>query len=77
LKVLKNEQRDEYIELFIDAQNKVEKNNQAQWRQRAQLANQIKDFAGLISAEKLHQFYVPKFFDLCLDDVASVRVEAS
>jgi hypothetical protein len=29
LQVLKNEQRDEYIELFIDAQNKVEKNNQA------------------------------------------------
>ena len=77
LQVLKNEQRDEYIELFIDAQNKVEKNNQAQWRQRAQLANQIKDFADLISAEKLHQFYVPKFFDFCLDDVAQVREEAS
>jgi hypothetical protein len=53
LKVLKLEQRDEYIELFIDAQNKVEKDNQAHWRQRAQLASQIKDFAELISAEKL------------------------
>ena len=61
----------------MDAQNKVEKNNQAHWRQRAQLAVQIKDFADLISASKLNQFYVPKFFDLCLDDVAQVREEAS
>lgn len=27
----------------------------------------------LISADKLNQFYVPKFYDLCLDDVATVR----
>ena len=34
---------------------------------------QIRDFCDLISPEKLNQFYVPKFYDLCLDDVAKVR----
>lgn len=70
LKVLGVDQRDKYIELFIEAQNKVEKNNMANWRYRTQLAKQIKEFSYLISAEKLNQFYVPKYFDLCLDDVA-------
>jgi len=32
LKVLKSEQRDQYIELFVEAQNKVEKANIANWR---------------------------------------------
>lgn len=34
LKVLKENQRDQYIELFVEAQNKVEKANIANWRQR-------------------------------------------
>jgi len=31
-RVLKTEQRDQYISLFVDAQNKVEKQNIANWR---------------------------------------------
>lgn len=34
VKVLKMEQRDQYIEMFVDAQNKVEKTNVANWRFR-------------------------------------------
>lgn len=34
LKVLEEKQRDQYIDLFVDAQNKVEKANIANWRQR-------------------------------------------
>ena len=33
-RVLRTEQRDQYIELFVEAQNKVEKANIANWRQR-------------------------------------------
>ena len=73
LQVLSQEQRDKYIELFIQAQNKVEKANKSQWRQREQFAIQISELCALISADKLNQFYVPKFYDLCLDDVATVR----
>ena len=32
LRVLKQSQRDEYIEVFIDAQDKVEKENITNWR---------------------------------------------
>ena len=67
------ERRDEYIELIVDAQMKVEKNNNGQWRERQQQAYQIKEFSSLISQEKFNQFYVPKFFELCLDEVAQVR----
>jgi hypothetical protein len=77
LKVLRADQRDQYVDLFIEAQNKVEKANIANWRQRQQMAGQIKEFAALISPEKLDQFYAPKFFELCLDEVAQVREAAS
>ena len=77
LKVLKKPQRDQYVELFVEAQNKVEKANIANWRQREQLGIQIKEFAQLISSEKLDEFYAPKFFELCLDEVAQVREKAS
>ena len=73
LRVLKTEQRDQYIESFVDAQNKVEKTNVANWRYRQQLALQIIDFSKLISSAKLDQYYAPKFFELCLDEVAEVR----
>ena len=77
LQALKFEQRDQYVELFVDAQNKVEKINVANWRYRQTLALQIIDFAKLISAFKLDQFYAPKFFELCLDEVAEVREVAA
>ena len=38
LQVLSQAQRDQYIELFIQAQNKVEQANKNQWRQREQFA---------------------------------------
>jgi len=38
LRVIQKDKRDNYIELFIEAQNKVEKINEAQWRQRQQFA---------------------------------------
>lgn len=34
IKVLKLDQRDQYIEMFVEAQNKVEKTNVANWRFR-------------------------------------------
>ena len=52
---------------------KVEKSNKGQWRERQQQAHQIKEFSSLISQERFNQFYIPKFFELCLDDVAQVR----
>jgi hypothetical protein len=52
---------------------KVERNSNGQWRERQQQAYQIKEFSSLISQEKFNQFYVPKFFELCLDEVAQVR----
>jgi hypothetical protein len=51
----------------------MEKTNDNNWRQREQFALQLSEFATLISAEKLNKFYLPKFFDLCLDNVAQVR----
>lgn len=76
LKVLRDDQRNMYIDLFIEAQNKVEKANVGNWRQREQMALHIKEFATLISSEKLDQYYTPKFFELCLDEVAQVREAA-
>jgi len=32
-----------------------------------------KELASLISPQKFNHFYVPKFLDLCLDDVHEVR----
>ena len=49
----------------------------ANWRQRSMLASQIRDFSGLISSEKLDQYYCPKFFELCLDEVYEVRESVS
>ena len=37
------------------------------------MALQIIDFSKLISSAKLDQYYAPKFFELCLDEVAEVR----
>ena len=53
IKVLKLEQRDQYIEMFVEAQNKVEKTNVANWRFRKQIALHIVDFSKLISPFKL------------------------
>lgn len=38
---------------------------------------QIREFSALISSQKLDQHYAPKFFELCLDEVAQVREAAS
>ena len=73
LKVLSQSSRDEYVELLIDAHNKVEKANEYEWRIKILIAEHIQKLSSLISTEKLNNFYVPKFFDLCLDDVFEVR----
>ena len=41
------------------------------------IIDHIRELASLISTEKLNHFYIPKFFDLCLDDVFEVRETAA
>ena len=33
----------------------------------------MRDLCELVSSDKVAKFYLPKYYDLCLDDVAEVR----
>jgi len=71
--VLEQQARDEYIEMILEAHEKVERANEFEWRHKVLVGKQISQLAHLISTNKFNTFFVPKFFDLCLDDVFEVR----